>query len=187
MFNIVDNWTRIAQSRGVHPDHVLSAESVKRGANHTTTSSFTQNTTPHSGLSSFSSSGIFGFGSHSKVTGSVFNMLTGKNRGLDQEDLEPDDAAESFDYGSLAPDTQNHPHMYHAQAQDSNPYGYLEGNSSTYHQGQNVPMSDEAQQSYQQGYQQDYPHKSYGYNTQNPDHRPHHTSQQGWYGGNGYQ
>lgn len=69
MWGAVEKWVRSKPDRGQKLDQQLSSESVKAGHNHTTG----QN--PHGHGAAGLDSKIFGLGSHSKVSGSPFDML----------------------------------------------------------------------------------------------------------------
>ncbi|KAI9728175.1 MAG: hypothetical protein M1828_004636 [Chrysothrix sp. TS-e1954] len=123
MFNVVERWAGSRPLGGEDLNSVLSSESVKRGGNHRGGNNPHQQAGGGGSAANLTSSSIFGMGSHSKPTGSLFDMFSsgrarelGAERGLDTG---------NFDYGSMAGDTSagRAPEWAEAQSRNWDPAG----------------------------------------------------------------
>jgi Heterokaryon incompatibility protein Het-C len=175
MFSVVEQWVQERPGRGSDLDHLLGSESVKAGKNHHGGNQ--EQGHSHGGL--FSSQSIPGFGSHSKVSGSPFEMFT-KKRELDfAEEPLPDTAGlEHYSQGQYPQASYGQPaSSYVPQA------GYAQ--QSFQPQGGGPPASDPYAYSVGTSYQQGYNDGGYQQQQQpqqQPQQHPPRPGQSGTYG-----
>lgn len=150
MFAAVSEWVQRLPDRGASLNDALSSASVRAGKNH-------QTDTPQSHESGFQLPGLPGLGSHSKVGGSPFDMLT-KTRG------ETGFGAAEYG-GSGEPSNWVSGQGYQEQAEPVAPseptyqpiYGQWQWEENQQPQAQDPEYAYEVSTGYQQGYSDDYP------------------------------